>query len=314
MKRKTGHRWHDDEALRELLRLDRSEDTWQAVYRAYRVPVFTYYRSQGYPTERIKQIAIRAFAEVLDDLRSNVHQRAPSGSLLEMLLLYCQRIDGKQTKAEDLKIPAGYTYLAKEVLVDRLQHSDREAVSRAIYDRFRQPAFGIIRSRYKIAEEDLEDIFQEAILALIQRPPQDKAGQSAKLFTYFMYIFRNKTLDLLKARNKAPIPGDDDEQFDRMLNQLSPPEGHKSTDFWDYVNETYDIGERFAAENASQMIDRLFERITPKCRNLLSLRFIEEKKFKEIALIIGCSVNDVGQRIKRCLKKMRSEMQQVLNP
>lgn len=310
----SSRRYHDDEALLLYLHTDRSDTAWQVVYDHYRRPIYAYYRAKAYEDARIKRLLVSAFAELLEDARSNKIPLPLPISLLEMLLTFMHRKDNLQDRPAELKLPADATYLAKKVLVELIRQPDREAVSRALYDSFREPAFGIMRSRYALAETELEDLFQEAMLGLLKRPPKDKAGQSAKLFTYFMYILRNKALDLLKARNKQAVPSDDLEQFERLADQLPAAESHKNATFWDYVNETHALGERFAADEAAELIDQLFERISAKCSNLLKLRYIEEKKFKEIAAIIGCNVNDVGQRVKRCLQQMRSELQQVSKP
>ncbi|GJM35863.1 MAG: hypothetical protein DHS20C18_48640 [Saprospiraceae bacterium] len=298
-------RFHDDEALLHFLRIDRSADAWKSAYDYYRQPIYTYYQALNYSEEQIKPILIKAFAELLENIRSrDLHPPLP-GALLEVLLSYCLLLEEKSENFEKPNVPSGYTYLAKKVLVDRLQQPNKEQITQAIYNSFKEPALKIIQSRYPLQESELEDVFQEAMLGLLGRPPQDTAGNEAKLFTYFMQILRYKTLDLLKEKGKGEIQAGDLEDFNLLLDHLANDPGHKNNDFWDYVNEIHNLGEKFSSNDEVVFLDKLLTKISSDCRKLLTLRFIEEKKFKEIAEIIDCSIDSVGQRVKRCVKNMR---------
>lgn len=304
----TSKRFQDDEALINYLRIDHSADAWQTVYRFYREPIFIYFQTKGYTSESIKSILSNAFAEVLEDIQSKKLQQPLQATLLEVLLLHCQFLEGDTNNTKHVTPPAGYTYLAKKVLVNRLEQPNNDQVVKAIYDGFKGMAVKVIQMKFPLPEPDIEDVFQETMLALIARPPKDKEGQKAKLFTYFMTILHNKVIDLWNTKEKGDIPSGNLNDFEGLMDHLISETSHKNNDFWDYINEKHQLGEKFNAASDSELIEQLFTKISPDCRNLLKLRYIEGHKYKEIAKTINSPIDTIGQRIKRCLKKMKSEL------
>lgn len=301
-------RFQDDEALLTYLRIDLSGHAWKMVYRFYREPVFIYFRDKGFSDKIIGAILAGALAEMLEELGLKKSHQYLRISLLSKLLYFCHRRAKEPCEINEISPPKGYTYLAKKVLVHCLQQDDKDTIAKAIYDSFKKTASKAIGVKFSLSQEDIGSLYNEAMLALITRPPKDEGGKEAKLYTYFTKILHNKAVDLCKTLGKGDIPSGDLNDFNKIIDDLNGKEEHKSTEFWDYINEKHKVGEKFNVESALEFIEQLLARISPDCRKLLELRFLEEKKYKEIAEIIDSSIDTIGQRIRRCLKKMRSEL------
>lgn len=301
-------RLQDDEALITYLRIDRSDRAWKMVYRFYREPVFIYFREKGYTDQATGAILANALVKLLDKFGPKKSPPSLHQPLLKILLSYCHEVAEDPCDVDKIISPKGYTYLAKKVLVYRLQQDNKDTISKAIYDSYKKTASKAIEIKFSLSKEDIESLYNEAMLALITRPPKDRDGKEAKLYTYFIKILYNKAIDFCNSSGREDIPSGNLDDFNKIIDDLNSKEEHKSTEFWDYINEKHEVGEKFNVESALEFIEQLLAKISPDCRKLLELRFLEEKKYKEIAEIIDSSIDTIGQRIRRCLKKMRSEI------
>ncbi len=304
----TSKRFQDDEALITYLGVDRSGRAWKTVYRFYREPVFIYFRDKGYSDKIIGAILADALAELIEEIDHEKSHYLLRVSLLNQLLYYCHKIAKEPCEINEISPPKGYSYLAKKVIVYSLQQVDRDTIAKAIYDAFKETASRVIGIKFSLSKGDIESLYHEAVLALVNRPPKDEGGNEAKLYTYFIRILHNKAIDFCNSLGKGDIPASNIDDFNKIIDDLNSKEEHKSNEYWDYINEKHKVGEKFNVESDLEFIEQLLSRISPDCRKLLELRYLEKKKYKEIAEIIDSSIDTIGQRIIRCLKRMRSEL------
>lgn len=72
--------------------------------------------------------------------------------------------------------------------------------------------------------------------------------------------------------------------------------------------EQYDMLEKaMMDEERMRMIKKAMERLTPRTRFVLEACFIERKKYKEVAVELGVSVNAVKKHIVKALHILREE-------
>lgn len=68
--------------------------------------------------------------------------------------------------------------------------------------------------------------------------------------------------------------------------------------------------EEFAAAAERDAVRRAHERLGEPCRTLLALLFMEERPYAEIADRLGLSIGSIGVYRRRCLDRLRGELEQ----
>lgn len=138
-----------------------------------------------------------------------------------------------------------------------------------------------------LKDEDVKDVFQEAVIALwtnIQegtyRPHSD-----TKLTTYVLQICKFKILDKFKKKSF---------QNEAVL-----------TDGMDRADDA-----SFEYEEESEEVSRLravLEQMPERCRKILTLFYFEEKKLDEIALLTGIGEASIKNEKYRCMQRLKEQ-------
>lgn len=139
-------------------------------------------------------------------------------------------------------------------------------------------------SMYRIAmtyvrnEEDALDIVQDSVYKAIRNAGQVKNERYIQ--TWICKIVINTSMDFLR-KNKREIP----------------------------VEEFYENNEQ-GQEDSYQDMDTMkaLDSLSDKERTIVILRFFEDKKLEEIAIIMNTNVNTIKSILYRSLKKLRMEM------
>lgn len=139
-----------------------------------------------------------------------------------------------------------------------------------------------INSAYRFAftymknQQDAEDVVSESIVRALKAADSLKDINSVK--TWFFRIISNTAMTYLK-KNKKIVP------FETIENE-------------DTYEENYNIS------NINDMIEQL-----PKeYMEVIVLRFFEDMKLKDIALVLDLNENTVKTRLYKALKLLREDM------
>ncbi len=101
-------------------------------------------------------------------------------------------------------------------------------------------------------------------------------------------LARNRTIDMLRKRRMETVPLDGNEPAeDRPLAAL--PAG--------------------ALDVSKSQLRQALATLAPREQSLLALFFLQGKTYKEIAALIGISINSIGPTLGRALIKMRKVLQ-----
>lgn len=125
--------------------------------------------------------------------------------------------------------------------------------------------------------EDLEDIYQDAVISLILRIKSKKSFHY-NIYAYFMAICRNKLFDKIEK--------------DKRKNVVS-------TDIFADFNENPEI-----EEIKYGIFSDCFKKLTAENRNLFLMRF-NGLSSKEIASKLGIAPNNVDQKFYTCRELLR---------
>lgn len=173
--------------------------------------------------------------------------------------------------------------MIKPDTVVALLKKDDEKTIRKLYDENKK-GFLIFANRYTLNAEDVLDIYQDAVIALIENAKKGKIDNlQSSISTYLFGIGKFMIFQKLKKEKKTFSKDD----FSNL----------------EYVDENYE-----EEENNIQVIllQKAFTKIGEQCRKVLQLFYYEEKNLDEIQEELGYSNKDVLKSQKsRCLKQLK---------
>lgn len=157
-------------------------------------------------------------------------------------------------------------------------------MSTNFYTQFILPYAGIIIKicrAYTDNEEDFQDYYQEVCLQLWRS--RDNFQENSKWSTWVYRISLNVSLSLLRKdkkvhKNKVELP-----EVEASSKQDSDP----------FNNE------------ALQLLYQAIKKL-PETDRAIILLYLDEKSYQEIAEIIGLSANNIGVKITRIKKKLKT--------
>ena len=164
-----------------------------------------------------------------------------------------------------------------------------------------------LRKNYSISEDDFEDIFQEASLALFLNIRDGKLScLTGSLGTYFMKVCINQTLKFLGKRNKM-MPLIDEH---KILNSNSVRD--------DKIDELYgfclDTEEEDWKVRMELLVNNIIASMTDTCRNILHGYYWNDYSTSTIADMFNFSdANSVKSQKYKCVKKFRDKYNELRN-
>lgn len=157
-------------------------------------------------------------------------------------------------------------------------------------DRFARFVYAIFARQLRLDPATADDLFQTLFLRLMEddwRRLRNWRGDG-DLADYLAPIARNLALDHLRRTGRDPAPageGDEDD-FERLTGEEPTPE------------------ELAAMQEERRALEGWVERLPERDRQLYRLRFVEERKHREIAEELGLSVSHVGVALLRLERKL----------
>ena len=152
-------------------------------------------------------------------------------------------------------------------------------------------------SASKISNEDIEDIFQDALLVLMQRVKSGDVVSSREgaLFSYLVQIGKLTACNLL--RKKRTIASDDAVTSSLNLHNI----------------EESDIAVDEKQQMQNDFLDKVLDLLPAECRTLLKYFYWNHKPMDEIASILGMRNADSAKSKKsKCMNKVKEIAAQVI--
>jgi RNA polymerase sigma-70 factor, ECF subfamily len=161
----------------------------------------------------------------------------------------------------------------------KCQLGDRRALAE-LYLRHSRPLRYYLRR--VLGRDDVEDVQQDVWLAVIRKLPRLRAPEAFVVWLY--QIARRKALDrLADHRRAAPLAGragGDDAPIDPAAAAAAAA----------------DAESEFSPEDAARIHEALAS-VSPGHREVLTLRFMEDLSYDQIADVIGCAPGTVRSRL-----------------
>jgi RNA polymerase sigma factor (sigma-70 family) len=168
----------------------------------------------------------------------------------------------------------------EKLLLEKLRNNDPAAIE-YVYVQYKKAFFGFI-GKMELNKQDIEDIYQDAIIALIENLQRRKL--EALMSSVKTYLFSIGKYMAIKRWHKK-LPGSSE-----TIPDLVFEEGQ--------VDDVYD--------SMATVIENNFDRLGHNCREILSMFYYESLTLDEILQKSSYANKDVLKSKKsRCLKKLK---------
>lgn len=174
-------------------------------------------------------------------------------------------------------------------IVKLIRIGDHPKALDCLYQNF--PAFRNSLKKSGGNNADAEDIFQEALLILIQKISDEQFSLTCSLNSFLFGICRNLTLEYFRRKGKT------------VAIQLETDDGLKPENLDDYLEE----------ERKYQALDKVLTRIGKKCMDILSMFYYKSMSMTSIAVKMGFKSETSAKTQKyKCIEKARNMAKRVL--
>lgn len=192
-----------------------------------------------------------------------------------------------------------------EKLIQRCIEKDRDAWDKFIktfHDLVYQTVkLRFINSNFIFQPQDLEDVTQNVFLKIWQKDKLKQIRARSKVKAWLCIMSQNYAINYIRDKGKfnyrlsAPI-GPSLESGNTLENTLKS-------------NSENPI-QQAEFKELKVIIDNVIENLIPKHQLIIRLSTLYQKSHKEIAQILGISVNTVSSIIRRTKKKLKQKLEQ----
>ena len=164
-----------------------------------------------------------------------------------------------------------------------------------------------LRKNYSVSDDDIDDIFQEASMALFLNIRDGKLSSlTSSLGTYFMKVCINQTLKLIGKKSKV-MPLIDES---RISNSNSVRDD-KIDELYGFCMDTEEEDRKIRME---LLVNNIIASMTDTCRNILHGYYWNDFSTATIADVFSFSdANSVKAQKYKCVKKFRDKYNELKN-
>lgn len=141
---------------------------------------------------------------------------------------------------------------------------------------------------------DARDLMQEVFLSVYRHLPSYRSQGRFK--AWMMRIAVNKTMDLLRQRQRSPRLNTDDAAHAAMLDWPAPD------------NHNPDLS--YERQTANRQIREIMQVLPPEQRMLVELKYFQHFTFDEISYQTGVPVNTIKSRLYAVLEKLKDHLEE----
>jgi RNA polymerase sigma factor (sigma-70 family) len=158
----------------------------------------------------------------------------------------------------------------------------------ALLQKYKRLIYAVIL-RYRLSEEDAGDIFQAVCIDLFNELGNLRKVEAIR--GWLARITANKCFHWKRSQNKYP---------QTPLDEATPQTGE-------------DLPQWLEAIERDQLVREAVTRLTPRCRELLTMLFYEDppRPYELVAKELSLAAGSIGFIRGRCLKKLESELEKL---
>ena len=177
--------------------------------------------------------------------------------------------------------------LTDEVLVRRCQAGDQEAFA-AIVDRYKHGIYWLVRRM--VGDPDDEDLTQEVFLRAYKAMPGFRGHSTLR--TWLFKIARNLCITELRRRGRRGEHLSLDDEGEEKIHMLLPGSGE-------------DLEARIERHDLSETIQNLIAKLPLQYRTVLTLHYLQDMRYEDIADIMDLPLGTVKTHIYRAKLRLR---------
>lgn len=145
--------------------------------------------------------------------------------------------------------------------------------------------------RITLNRAEAEDIVQETLIRVWNK--RDEWAQFSSVEAYCLTVARNLAIDRSQLRDAQTL-------------ELTP-------DMEQHISDASTPYHRLVEQERLQLVARLMEELPEKQRNIMRLRDVEEKNYKEIAALLGLTEEQVKVNLFRARQKVKQRFTEIEN-
>ena len=164
-----------------------------------------------------------------------------------------------------------------------------------------------LRKNFSVSDDDLDDIFQEASMALFLNIRDGKLSNlSSSLGTYFTKVCINQTLKFIGKSSKT-VPFFNE-------NRLTNSDFFRNDKIDELYNLCSDDEESEKKYRVEKLVGSIIESMTETCRNILHGYYWDDFSMATIADMFNFSdANSVKAQKYKCVQKFRDKYNELKN-
>ena len=169
----------------------------------------------------------------------------------------------------------------------------------------RDRVLSYLRKKFSIKDDDLDDIFQDASMALFLNVREGKlTSLTSSLGTYFMKVCINQALKFLGKRNKT-VP-----LFrENAITNPNAIRNDKIDELYGFCMDTEEADRKLRME---KLVNDIIASMTDTCRNILHGYYWNDYSTSTIAEIFNFTdANSVKAQKYKCAKKFRDKYNEL---
>lgn len=169
----------------------------------------------------------------------------------------------------------------------------------------RDRVLSFLRKKFSIKDDDLDDIFQDASMALFLNVREGKlTSLTSSLGTYFMKVCINQALKFLGKRNKT-VP-----LFrENAITNPNAIRNDKIDELYGFCMDTEEADRKLRME---KLVNDIIASMTDTCRNILHGYYWNDYSTSTIAEIFNFTdANSVKAQKYKCAKKFRDKYNEL---
>ena len=171
----------------------------------------------------------------------------------------------------------------------------------------RERVLSYLRQKFSVTDNDLDDIFQEASMALFLNVREGKLTTlSSSLGTYFMKVCINQTLKFLGKRKKSvPLFNEN------AIVNPNAVRNDKIDELYGFCMDTEETDRKLRME---KLVNNIIASMTDTCKNILHGYYWNDYSTSTIADIFNFTdANSVKAQKYKCAKKFREKYNELKN-
>ena len=160
-----------------------------------------------------------------------------------------------------------------------------------LMQRYEQKLIRYVQRIILCSREDAEDVVQETFIKTYEH--LNDFDTSLKFSSWIYRIAHNEAINALRKISRLPLtPRTEEEHF-----------------FLENIADSANLEEEMLKKMESESVRAALSTISEKYREVLILKFLEDKSYEEISDILKKPVGTVGTLINRAKVKLREELQ-----